>query len=100
MTAREPLGRAATKPTHFRERNATVELARPMQGCRAVHEPMSTAHKTMLTTANSHFAVCLTLTKAISRTRTVEEIYAAALDALPTAWAYRARRFCCSILTA
>jgi PAS domain S-box-containing protein len=53
-----------------------------MQGCRAVTNPMPTAHKTMLTTAHSHFAVCLSLTQAISRTRTVEEIYATALDAL------------------
>jgi len=31
---------------------------------------------------NTHSAVCLTLTRAISGTRTVDEIYAAALDAL------------------
>ena len=32
--------------------------------------------------SNTHSAVCLTLTRAISGTRTVDEIYAAALDAL------------------
>src|SRR6478736_3525632 len=31
---------------------------------------------------NAHSAVCLTLTRAISSTRTVDEIYSAALDAL------------------
>ena len=36
----------------------------------------------MLTTAHTHSAVCLALTRAISRTRTVEDIYASALDAL------------------
>ena len=36
----------------------------------------------MLTATNTHSAVCLTLTKAISKARTVDEIYAAALDAL------------------
>src|ERR1700752_400599 len=35
----------------------------------------------MLTTA-SHIATCLRLTKAISKSRSVEEIYSAALDAL------------------
>jgi PAS domain S-box-containing protein len=35
----------------------------------------------MLTTA-SHIATCLSLTKAISKSRTVEDIYSAALDAL------------------
>ena len=36
----------------------------------------------MLTTTNLHSAVCLTLTRAISRARAVDEIYAAALSAL------------------
>src|SRR4051812_35711740 len=36
----------------------------------------------MGTASNPHSAVCLTLTRAISSTRTVEEIYSAALDAL------------------
>jgi signal transduction histidine kinase len=36
----------------------------------------------MMTTAGPRIAVCLTLTQAISQTRTVEEIYALALDAL------------------
>ena len=36
----------------------------------------------MLTSANSPLGVCLSLTRAISRTRTVEEIYESALDAL------------------
>ena len=36
----------------------------------------------MLTTTNSHSAVCLALTRAIGKALTVEEIYAAALDAL------------------
>jgi PAS domain S-box-containing protein len=36
----------------------------------------------MLTASNSQIAVCLTLTRAISSTRTVEEIYDIALDAL------------------
>ena len=36
----------------------------------------------MLTTASSQIAVCLALTSAIGRTRTIEGIYAAALDAL------------------
>jgi PAS domain S-box-containing protein len=36
----------------------------------------------MVTSVNSQIAVCLSLTEAISRTRTVEEIYASALDAL------------------
>ena len=36
----------------------------------------------MGTARNPHSAVCLTLTRAISSTRTVEEIYSAALDAL------------------
>ncbi len=36
----------------------------------------------MATTASSHNATCLRLTRAISTSRTVEEIYAAALDAL------------------
>jgi PAS domain S-box-containing protein len=36
----------------------------------------------MLTTANSQTGTCLTLTKAISKSRTVEEIYTAALEAL------------------
>ena len=35
----------------------------------------------MPTTA-SHIATCLSLTKAISKSRTVEDIYSAALDAL------------------
>jgi PAS domain S-box-containing protein len=43
---------------------------------------MATLSRTMPTTLNSHFGVCLSLTQAISRTRTVEEIYATALDAL------------------
>ncbi|HVH29897.1 MAG TPA: ATP-binding protein [Vicinamibacterales bacterium] len=38
----------------------------------------------MQTTANPHIATCLALTKAISKSRTVEEIHAAALDALGT----------------
>jgi PAS domain S-box-containing protein len=36
----------------------------------------------MLTTASPHIATCLALTTAISRSRTVQEIYTAALDAL------------------
>lgn len=36
----------------------------------------------MLTAANPQLAVCLTLARAISQTRTVEEIYDIALDAL------------------
>ena len=36
----------------------------------------------MGTAINPHSAVCLTLTRAISSTRTVDEIYSAALDAL------------------
>lgn len=36
----------------------------------------------MITAANPQIGVCLTLTRAISRTRTVEGIYTAALDAL------------------
>ena len=36
----------------------------------------------MVTAANPQIAVCLALTRAISRTRTVDEIYTAALDAL------------------
>jgi PAS domain S-box-containing protein len=36
----------------------------------------------MLTTAGDRSAVCLTLTQAISQTRTVEELYTTALDAL------------------
>ena len=35
-----------------------------------------------MSTPSSHMAVCLSLTRAISKSRTVEEIYAAALDAL------------------
>ena len=36
----------------------------------------------MLTATNTHSAVCFALTRAISKSRTVQEIYAAALDAL------------------
>src|SRR5687768_2748828 len=36
----------------------------------------------MATTPTTHLAVCLTLTRAISTTRTVDQIYTAALDAL------------------
>jgi hypothetical protein len=36
----------------------------------------------MLTIDNSKLSVCLTLTTAISRSRTTEQIYTAALDAL------------------
>ena len=36
----------------------------------------------MLTATNTHSAVCLTLTNAISKARTVDAIYTAALDAL------------------
>jgi PAS domain S-box-containing protein len=41
--------------------------------------------ESMVSTSNQYGAVCLTLTRAISRTRMVEEIYAAALDALSSA---------------
>jgi GAF domain-containing protein len=37
---------------------------------------------TTATAASPHIAVCLALTKAISNSRTVEEIYEVALDAL------------------
>jgi hypothetical protein len=36
----------------------------------------------MLNATESHTAVCLTLTQAISTSRTVQEIYAACLNAL------------------
>jgi PAS domain S-box-containing protein len=36
----------------------------------------------MLTTTSNHIATCLTLTRSIARSRSVEDIYAAALDAL------------------
>jgi PAS domain S-box-containing protein len=36
----------------------------------------------MATTPTTHLTVCLTLTRAISKTRTVDQIYTAALDAL------------------
>ena len=52
----------------------------------------------MLTTA-SHIATCLSLTKAISKSRTVEDIYSAALDALSSVWVSIAHRFFCSIPT-
>jgi hypothetical protein len=48
----------------------------------AVHEEMSGAHLFMLTAADSKLKVCLSLTGAISRSGTVQEIYGAALDAL------------------
>ena len=43
---------------------------------------MSGGEGIMTTNASQHIATCLALTKAISRSRTVEEIYHAALDAL------------------
>ena len=42
----------------------------------------SVSGASMGTAINPHSAVCLTLTRAISSTRTVDEIYSAALDAL------------------
>jgi PAS domain S-box-containing protein len=44
-------------------------------------ERTSTSAEIVMSTA-SHIATCLSLTKAISKSRTVEDIYAAALDAL------------------
>ena len=48
----------------------------------------------------SKLGVCLTLTRAISKSRTVEEIYDAALDALDAGLGRRARRSSCSTPTA
>jgi PAS domain S-box-containing protein len=48
-----------------------------VEGLAQTHE-----HRDMATTTTAHIATCLTLTDAIAKSRTVEEIYESALDAL------------------